>query len=102
MSDDLYNPKRQIRIVEQNQKTVILTPDGIATTALAKALKAEANDLMMTKLWPILTESLRADAVRIGIKDYTVPEHAHYAKAIWMVTEMMEGIVEELSKVKIE
>jgi hypothetical protein len=98
---ELYSPKRQIRIIEQGTETVILTPDGIAPTPLAKALCAEAEAFKASKLWSIMVESLRADAVKIGIVDYTVEEHARYAKAIYFVLGMMEGTIEELAKLKI-
>lgn len=99
----IYNPKRLIRIVEQNGKTIVLDEENRPiSTELAKRLKAEANDLMATHLWAMMVSVMRSDAVEIGIVKYTEPDHAMYGKAIFHVTGMMDGIIKELSELKIE
>jgi hypothetical protein len=99
----LLSPQRLIRLIEQNQVTVVLNEDNkLASKEFTKQLKGDANALLATKLFGTLMVTMRADAVDTGIVKYSVPEHAMYAKAVWHVTTLLERTIKELSELKIE
>lgn len=71
-------------------------PDGQAAQ-----MKGDAQLMAKIALWPIMLDTVRSQAIAMGINRSTEFEHVLTAKAVLLMTDWMKGLVEQVAELRI-